>query len=242
MNFNFDPQSLFSQSTLSEKASISWYYHSWAQQAKDHRFSPLLWHASPQHENNGAGLHMWDAAASKMIQSCIILALSTADALGMTETNGCIGHHGTHGCRLGCPMKGRHKPHTGHYFALHLRPNNYLVHNCNHPDVDIHNLHTLLPVDYQRNLSKVVASTDQTDYEKNCKETGIGKPGILSGLVNDLMFPVPHCFPLDLMHLLFINLGEPLIPLWQGTMKCDTTDDPSQWERKGTYLWPNRHC
>jgi len=171
-------------------------------------------HAALQHENNGTGLCMWDAAASKVIRSQIILALSTADALGMTETDGCIGHHGAHGCRLGCPMKGRHKPNAGHYFAVHLKPNNYTIDDCNHPDIDIRNLDTLSTINYQQDLSKVVSSTDQTDYKKNRKKTGISKPSILSGLANDLMFPVPCCFPLDLMHLLYINLGELLIPLW----------------------------
>ena len=186
--------------------------------------------AALQHENNGTGLRMWDAAASKVIKSRVILALSTADALGMTETDGRVGHHGAHGCRLGCPMKGRHKPNAGHYFAVHLKPNNYTVGDCNHPDIDIHNLDTLSSIDYQQHLSKVVSSTDQMDYEKRRKETGISKPTILSGLANDLMFPVPRCFSLDLMHLLFINLGELLIPLWRGTLKCDTTDDLETWE------------
>jgi len=51
-----------------------------------------------QHENNGAGLHMWDAATSKIINSRIILALSTADAVGITELDGHVGHHSTRGC------------------------------------------------------------------------------------------------------------------------------------------------
>jgi hypothetical protein len=102
-------------------------------------------------------------------------------------------------------MKGCHKPHNRHYFAVHLRPNNYTVRDCNHPDIDICNLNTLSSADYQESLIKVISSTDQTDYERNCKETGISKPSILSGLVNDLMFPLPRCFALDLMHLLFIN-------------------------------------
>lgn len=186
--------------------------------------------AALQHENNGTGLCMWDAAASKVIRSRIILALSTADALGMTETDGRVGHHGAHGCRLGCPMKGRHKPNAGHYFAVHLKPNNYTVDDCNHPDIDIRNLSTLSSTNYQRDLSKVVSSTDQINYEKNRKDTGISKPTILSGLANNLMFPVPHCFPLDLMHLLFINLGELLIPLWRGALKCETTDNYGTWE------------
>ena len=183
-----------------------------------------------QREDNGAGLTMWDAVAGKTIKSRIILALSMADALGMAETDGRVGHHGARGCRLGCPMKGRHKPHTGHYFAAHLRPNNYTIPDCNHPDIDIRNLSTLSCVDYERDLSKVVASMDQHAYERNRKETGISKPTILSGLVTGLMLPVPRCFPLDLMHLLFINLGELLIPLWRGTLKCDSTDDITSWE------------
>jgi hypothetical protein len=183
-----------------------------------------------QHENNGAGLRMWDAATSRIIESRIILALSTADAVGITELDGRVGHHGARGCRLGCQMKGRHKPHTGHYYAVHLRPNNYTVHDCNHHDIDIRNLGTPSSIDYQQDLLKVVSSRDQNHYEKNRKETGISKPTILSGLVDDLMVPVPRCFPLDLMHLIFINLGELLIPLWRGTLKCDITDNLLSWE------------
>ena len=183
-----------------------------------------------QCESNGAGLRMWDAMTSRIIDSRIILALSTADAVGITELDGRVGHHGARGCRLGCQMKGRHKPHTGHYYAVHLRPNEYTVHDCNHDDIDIRKLNPPSSVDYQQDLLKVVSSLDQSHYEKNRKETGISKPTILSGLVNDLMVPVPRCFPLDLMHLILINLGELLIPLWRGTMKCDVTDHLSSWD------------
>ena len=183
-----------------------------------------------QRENNGAGLRMWDAATSRIIQSRIILALSTADAVGITELDGRVGHHGARGCRLGCRMKGRHKAHSGHYYAVHLRPNDYTVHDCNHCDIDIRNLSSPSTNDYQQDLLKVISSPDQNHYEKYRKETGISKPTILSGLVSDLMVPVPRCFPLDLMHLIFINLGELLIPLWRGTMKCDVTDNSSDWE------------
>jgi hypothetical protein len=158
------------------------------------------------------------------------MALSTADVVGVTEIDGRIGHHGAHGCRLRCQMKGQHKPHMGHYFAVHLKPNNYTVHNCNHPDINICNLETPLPINYQHDLAKVIASRDQSEYEKNQKATGISKPTILSGLLSDLMIPVPRCFSLNLMHLIFINLGELLIPLWRGTMKCDETDSLSSWE------------
>ncbi|KAH9160377.1 hypothetical protein EDB89DRAFT_1862959 [Lactarius sanguifluus] len=154
---------------------------------------------------------MWDAIVDTVIQSRIIFSLATADALGMTEVDRRVGHHSEHGCRLGCPMKGHHKPHTGHYFAVHLKPNSYTVRDCNHPDIDIRNLGTLSPADYQQKLSKLISSIDQIDYERNRKETGISKPSILSGLSEDLMFPLPRCFALDLMHLLFLNLGELLV-------------------------------
>jgi len=92
------------------------------------------------------------------------------------------------------------------------------------------NLGTSSSIDYQQDLLKVVSSPNKSHYEKTQKETGISKLTILSGLVIDLMVPVPRCFPLDLMHLIFTNLGELLIPLWQGTMKCDVTDSISSWD------------
>src|SRR6267142_338263 len=183
-----------------------------------------------QRDNRGAGLRMWDVATSRVIESQIILALSTVDAVGMTELNGHVGHHSARGYRLGCQMKGRHKPHTGHYFAAHVRPNNYTVCDCNHRDIDIRNLGSPSSIDYQEDLLKVVSSPNQSHYEKVRKETGISKPTILSGLLDDLMVPVPCCFPLDLMHLIFINLGELLILLWRGTLKCNATDSLLSWD------------
>jgi hypothetical protein len=183
-----------------------------------------------QRENNGAGLCVWDALEDRVIQSRIIFSLAMADAVGMTELDGRVGHHGAQGCRLGCPMKGRHKPHSGHYYAVHLKPNDYTVEDCNHLDIDIRNLKTLSSNGYQQQLTKVITSIDQTDYERNRKETGISKPSILSGLVDGLMFRLPRCFGLDLMHLLFLNLGELLIPLWRGTLNCAPTDDQTSWD------------
>jgi hypothetical protein len=75
----------------------------------------------------------------------------------------------------------------------------------------------------------VIASRNQTDYEHNRKLTGISKPSILSGLSPERALPVPSCFTLDLMHLLFINLGELLVPLWRGTLPCDPSDDKNTW-------------
>ena len=186
--------------------------------------------AALQHENNGAGMRVWDALQQKVILSRVIFFFGTADALGLTELDGRVGHHGAQGCRMSCDMKGRHKPSSGHYCAAHLRPNNSNIENCNHPDYDFRRQPTGPSSEkYREHLNKVVNSKDQADYEHNRKLTGLSKPSILSGLDPKLMLSVPQCFTVDLMHLLFLNLGELLIPLWRGTLRCDPTDDKTTW-------------
>jgi len=183
-----------------------------------------------QRENNGAGLRVWDGLKGEIINSRVIVLLNTADAVALTELDGRVGHHGAQGCRLGCDMKGRHKPSSGHYYAAHLRPNSYTIPGCDHPDIDFRNLTKPSPEIYETQLSKIIHATDQNDYEKKRKETGISKPSILSGLVNSLTLPVPLCFSVDLMHLLCLNIGELLIPLWRGQLKCDPSDRKDSWE------------
>jgi hypothetical protein len=120
-----------------------------------------------QHENDGRGLRVWDAASQLVVESWIIFSLGMADAPGLVEMDGRVGHHGAQGCRLGCDMKGRHKPSSRHYNAAHLKPNHYTVADCNHPDIDICNLSPISTEHYQAKLAKLIASTDQSDYEKN---------------------------------------------------------------------------
>jgi hypothetical protein len=183
-----------------------------------------------QRENNEEGLRVWDGIKKQTVNSRVIVILNTADAVALTELDGRVGHHGAQGCRLGCDMKGRHKPSSGHYYAAHLCPNGYAGSGCDHPDIDIRNLSKASPGTYAAQLAKVVLATDQTDYEKKRKETGISKPSILSGLVRKFTLSVPLCFSVDLMHLLCINIGELLIPLWRGQLKCDPNDDKDTWD------------
>lgn len=186
--------------------------------------------AALQHENEGRGIRVWDGLNQEVILSRVFLVLATADALGLTELDGRVGHHGAQGCRMGCDMKGRHKPSSGHYCAAHLRPNGYDIENCNHADYDFRREPVALsPQIYSENLATVVNSRNQVDYERNRKLTGISKPSILTGLNRRLMLPVPCCFTVDLMHLLFLNLGELLIPLWRGLLRCEPTDNKSTW-------------
>jgi hypothetical protein len=128
-------------------------------------------------------------------------------------------------------MKGRHKPNSGHYSAAHLRPNGINADDCNHADYNFRGVPQNPSVEtYQANIAKVVASINQADYEKNRKTTGLSKPSIISGLSLSKTLSVPHCFTVDLMHLLTLNLGELFIPLWRGELKCENTEDKNSWD------------
>ncbi|KIL63474.1 hypothetical protein M378DRAFT_127762, partial [Amanita muscaria Koide BX008] len=184
-----------------------------------------------QRENNGAGICTWDALSNATTLSRTFFILGTADAVGLTELDGRVGHHGAQGCRMSCNMKGRHKPNSGHYFAAHLRPNGTNADDCNHEDYNFRALPRIPSSDaYQVNISKVIASKSQAEYERNRKSTGLSKPSIISGLHVTRCISVPCCFTVDLMHLLTINLGELLVPLWRGELKCESTDDKASWD------------
>ena len=188
--------------------------------------------AALQHENDGRGMQIWNALDGKVALSRVFFALATADAVGLAEIDGRVGHHGARACRVGCDMKGRHKPGSGHYCAAHLRPDGSdLAEKSNHPDYDF-SRHPTTPSTqtYIDNLNKVVNSLGKPDFEKNRYLTGISKPSIISGLDKRLTLPVPRCFTVDLMHLLFINIAELLIPLWRGTLRCDPTDSKATWD------------
>ncbi len=65
---------------------------------------------------------VWDAEKEDVVTSCIALLGGLADAVGLVELDGRVGHHGAQGCRIGCKMTGMHKPNSGHYCAVHLSP------------------------------------------------------------------------------------------------------------------------
>lgn len=186
-----------------------------------------------QREGNGLGFKTWDALTKTTTFSRVFFVLGTADAVGLMELDGQVGHHGTQGCRMSCKMKSRHKPHCGHYSAAHLRPNN--VHpedtGCNHDDYDFDATPQNPRIDvYQINITKVVPSKNQTDYELNWKLTRLSKPSIILGFDPTKSLPLPRCFTVDLMHLLSLNLGELLIPLWRDDFKCEYPDNKATWD------------
>ncbi|EDR01213.1 uncharacterized protein LACBIDRAFT_312311 [Laccaria bicolor S238N-H82] len=81
--------------------------------------------------------------------------------------------------------------------------------------------------EYRQKLHRLVNSQDQPAYERNRKATGLSKPSIVDGLLYSI--PMPLCYSVDLMHLA-INIGELQIPLWQGTLKCEQSDDKLTWD------------
>ncbi|KAK1231867.1 hypothetical protein PQX77_005004 [Marasmius sp. AFHP31] len=188
---------------------------------------PLLHHiAALQKENNGRGFLNWSAAKSSEIYTRPVIAFATADRVGLAEVDGRVGHHGALGCRSDCPMKGRHKPDSGHYYSAHLCTNG-IIEGCMHEDFDFNSIQERPSFDrYQERVDKVSRSTNQTQYAANRRDTGISKPCILSGL--PIRLPPPLCFVPDMMHLL-LNLCQLHLSIYRSTIECARTDDKRTW-------------
>lgn len=124
---------------------------------------PGLHHLSAlQHE----GIKIWDASEDVVFQSKPFFALGTADGPGMTYLNGLVGHHGKHGCRLYCPVTGRHKPNGTHYYPALLKPINYEVEGSNHGDISFTNLQSCSETVYFQNFRYLMSSPNETQYKK----------------------------------------------------------------------------
>ncbi|RXW24306.1 hypothetical protein EST38_g1549 [Candolleomyces aberdarensis] len=175
------------------------------------------------------GLPAWDWMKQAVIHSRIFFILGMADALCLRDLDGRVGHHGAHGCRLGCPFKGRHKANQGHYYSAHLAPTTASP-GCNHEDYDFAAEHTASEEEYWDQLRTVLQSETKTEYEQNRLDTGASKPSIVCGLHPSRMLKPPKCFSVDLMHLFYLNLPDLLIPLFRGEMECEATDNKCNWD------------
>ena len=82
----------------------------------------------------------------------------------------------------------------------------------------------------RRELQALVSATSTAAYEQLRLNSGIVKPSILSGLPADRIFPLPGCFPGDLMHLIALNNSELWLGLWRGTIACDPKDSIDTWD------------
>ncbi|OBZ66066.1 hypothetical protein A0H81_13935 [Grifola frondosa] len=174
------------------------------------------------------GLRIWDASVNTLFTSNPFLAMATADGPAMAYMNGLVGHHGAYGCRLYCPLKGRHKPGCPHYYPALLKPDDYTVQGCDHDDVNLSHLASASVPEYKRNLAYVQSSPNETQYKMQCKDTGISKPSIFSGLPR--AFDVPGCFPIDLMHLVALNITDLLLGLYRGVLEGSKPDDKEDWD------------
>ena len=197
---------------------------------RDSFLLPGLYHvAALQRE----GLIIWDGSRQIRRTSNIFAAFFTADSVGLADINGWVGHHGKCGCRYMCGLPGRHKPvhrrgDGTHYFPAMLRPHNYTVHGCDHPDIDVTRLPSASPEKYRDGLQSVVECTTQTQYTARRLETGICKPAIFDGLTR--LLPIPNCFCGDLMHHTALNLPDLILGLFRGKIDCDPDDDRSTWD------------
>jgi hypothetical protein len=176
------------------------------------------------------GLSIWDSSRNTLFKSNPFFALGAADGPAMIYLNGLVGHHGKHGCRLYCPLTGRHKPGGSHYYPALLKPVDYHVEGCDHDDVELSNISTTSAELYKVNLREVVASANITQYKKRRLDTGISKPSIFLGFPARSILGIPACFGSDIMHLGSLNIPDLLISLWRGTIDCEKSDSRSSWD------------
>jgi hypothetical protein len=174
------------------------------------------------------GLTIWNAAIDRTFKSRLFLALNTADGPAMASLSGLVGHHGKFGCRLYCPTPGRHKPNGSHYYPALLKPVDYTMAGCDHPDLS-HFSTTTSHSHYFTHLRFLLASPNDAQYKKRRLETGIVKPTIFLGIPMRSTLGIPRCFGSDIMHLATFNLSDLILPLWRGQFDHDRRDPPSNW-------------
>jgi hypothetical protein len=191
---------------------------------------PSLYHLSALQKD---GFPLWDGSKHKVVTCYPFFALGTADGPAMTHLNGLVGHMGKNGCRMYCGVSGRRKDKESHYYPALLKPLNYRVAGCDHPDVDplkVVQADTPAVDAYERNLQIIVGSTSERAWKANRLSTGVVKPSIFLGIDSKHRFPIPRCFGTDIMHHATLNIPDLMIPLWRGTFDCDGTDSRSNWD------------
>lgn len=138
-----------------------------------------------------------------------------------------------------CPTPGRHKTNGSHYYPALLKPLDYTMAGCDHPDLS-HFSTTTSRSHYFTNLRFLLASPNDTQYKKRRLETGIvGKPTIFLGLPTCSTLGIPRCFGSDIMHLGTFNLSDLLLPLWRSLFDHDRLDPPSNWPWAVLQAWRN---
>ncbi|KAI0323896.1 hypothetical protein GY45DRAFT_1375978 [Cubamyces sp. BRFM 1775] len=93
-----------------------------------------------------------------------------------------------------------------------------------HPDIPTASLGRPSTVQYHNHLQILLSASNDAQYKRLRRATGLCKPSILSGLSRTL--PIPHLFPVDIMHLGCLNIPDLYLNLWRGTIKGATRSDP----------------
>lgn len=174
------------------------------------------------------GLCIWDGYHRRLALSLLFLLLALADAVGMAELSGSVGHHGRKGCRLLCPLIGRNKLGGSHYYPVLLKPFGADNPSSNHPDINIEALPSVDLRKYRQDLNIVLGSQTEAQYRQQRLQTGIKKASIFDGLFRIL--EPPTCFPGDLMHQPILNLTALMFDLWCDREGCRKGDPTGVWE------------
>ncbi|KAF9494662.1 hypothetical protein BDN71DRAFT_1483024 [Pleurotus eryngii] len=182
------------------------------------------------------GLRIWDADLDTVFNSDLFLLFGTADGPGLALHNGLVGHKGRRGCRLHCPITGRHKPGEPTQYLVLMLPDNYTVHGCDHADVDIRTLlglyssSTSTARQYRVNLNMLIQSHTNAEFKRLRLQTGICKPCILKGLPKDHTLGVIAMNTLNFMHIPALNIPKLLFLLFRGKIDCEKTDSKNTWD------------
>lgn len=191
------------------------------------------------------GLKVYDGHLKRLITSRPFFGFGTADTVALPLLSGSVGHNGYNGCRQSCGMPGRHPPGKPTYYPVALKPNDYTVAKCSHLDIDVRTLGPPDSARYQQDMKKVLISPNDTRYKSNRRLTGIVQPSICLAFQQNLMFPVPRCFTLDLMHLVSLNIPSHLVSIWRNSSELKLTyknetkpdfiilDDNEIWQEHG---------
>lgn len=188
---------------------------------------PGLYHLSALQKE---GLPVYDAYRKERSVKTPFFVFGTADGPGLVYLNGGAGHMGYYGCRLSCPTPGRRVGQSTNYYPAILRPSGDLPRGSGHEDIDVQTMSVASFSNYQERLAVLLAVQNRHQYIGARFSTGLTKQSLFSGLRLDRMFPVPTCFPSDMMHLICLNLTDLLLALWRGTIEVGEGDSKDTWD------------
>jgi hypothetical protein len=149
----------------------------------------------------------------------------------MAYFSGTVRHKVCHGCRLECGYNCRRK-NIGRKqcYAASLKPNNYNVNGCDHPDYNITDMPGHSYDRYMESLTYMSEATSKANYKQRRLQTGILKPTIFLGINKKHCLGIPAMFTQDHMHIFSLNFTSLLLDLWTSKMDCDDRDDMTTWE------------